>query len=142
MARNPNGTRPAEVSVSLDISDFYEYFGNPLEDEIILTYGGKEKTILTGNGETIITSPGVRGTLSNLTTGESLDVMLPGTFHISTLEDGTEVEKYTGINILGDPFIGQDGQYAVVQTRGNFTWDGEPLSGNGQINYVVDDLLL
>jgi hypothetical protein len=69
-------------------------------------------------------------------------VMLPGTFHISTLEDGTEVYKYTGINILGDPFIGQDGQYAIVQTRGNFTSDGEPLSGNGQINYVVDELLL
>jgi hypothetical protein len=44
---------------------------------------------------------------------------------------------------LGDPFIGQDGQYSIVQTRGNFTWiEGEPLSGNGQVNYVVDELLL
>jgi hypothetical protein len=142
MARNPNGTRPVEVSEDLNISNIYEFFGNPIEDEIQFTYSGKGKTIQKGNGEIVEISPGLRGTFTNLTTGESLDVVLPGTFHIRTLEDGTIVEKYTGINILGDPFIGQDGQYAIVQTRGNFTWtEGEPLSGNGQVNYVVDELL-
>lgn len=152
-----NGGAPQEFALEdIPLQDIYEANGATLEDDIRLTISGKSKTITKGNGDTIDISPATRGTLTNTDTGEEFDFVATGSFHTTVNEDGTSDVTVTGLNLIGNPFV-NDGSYALVQTRGRFeyTFDPEaepsdppspgdgfgPLEGNGQILFIVDDLV-
>jgi hypothetical protein len=138
---NPN--RPTPVDQSLDISDLLEAIYG-VDDEFQLTLTGKTKTVELPDDRTIILSPGLKATLTNLDTGESVTVSATGSFHEEILPDGTVVTVATGRNILFDPFINNGGPGLVLATgRFTFAVDGDgdlvqPLEGKGQVIDLID----
>jgi hypothetical protein len=152
MPRNPNGGAPQKFALEdVPLQDIYEANGTTLEDDIVLDFWGKTKTITKGNGDTIEISPGSRGTLTNNDTDEVFDFVATGNFQYSDNGDGTTDVTINGLNLQGNPYV-NDGSYALVQTRGhfNYTFDPagadfseqySPLEGNGQILFIVDDLV-
>ena len=105
-----------------------------VEDDFQLTLTGKTKDFDLPGDRTVILSPGLKVTLTNLDTGESATVSATGTFHEEKLPDGTVVTTVaTGRNVLFDPIEG------LVLATGRFTFgEDEPLEGNGQIVDFID----
>ncbi len=149
MPSNPNGQAPVEVSLEgFDLQSLYDANGAYLEDEILLSYAGKAKTITQGNGDTVDISPSFKGTLTNLESGDVFEFVATGSIRYSDNGDGTLLITYNGLNLVGNPYL-DDGSYALVQTRGHFSnvYDEAsdpaygPLDGHGQILFIVDDLV-
>ncbi len=107
---------------------------------IQLELSGKGKTIELPGGRTLVTSPGLRVTVTNLDNPDNqVTLNITGAFHQSVRENGDQVTKATGRNLLLDPEAG------FVLTRGNFSFafdaQGnliEPLSGQGQMTDVCE----
>jgi hypothetical protein len=132
-----NGS-PEPVSETIDISSLMQDFYG-VEDDFQLTFVGKTKELELPNDRTVILSPGLKVTLTNVDSNESVTVSAAGSFHEKVLPDGTIVTVATGTNVLFDPVEG------LVVATGRFTFsvdeDGEPvqtLEGNGRIEDFID----
>lgn len=149
MPNNTNGQAPTAFSFEdFSLQDIYAANGTTLEADIVLDMAGKAKTITMRNGDTIDISPGLKGTLTNNDTGDTFDFVATGSIRNSVNDDGTILATANGLNLIGNPYV-DDGAYALTQTRGHFTYTYDdanvppwgPLEGDGQIIFIVDDLI-
>ena len=114
-------------------------FGN-CDFPISLEYSGKAKTIELPGDRFIITSPGLKVTLTNLADPENpvqVRLNITGAFHRTILENGDVVTVVTGRNLLGDPEAG----FVLAKGRFSYVFDADgnliqPLSGKGTLTDV------
>ena len=103
-----------------------------------LELNGKSKTITLPGGRSIITSPGLDVTLTNMeNTTNHTTLNITGASHISVLANGDVQTLVTGRNLLFDPVAG----FVLSQGRFSFVFDAsgnliQPLSGTGQLTDV------
>jgi hypothetical protein len=143
-ALNPN--KPTDVDTTVVVPPFAlsESQDFPLE----ITLSGKSKTVELSDDRFIFLSPGQEATLTNLDdSSHSLTLNITGSFHQTTLEDGSVLTEYDGRNLLADPSI-DDGEPGFVLAIGHFStiFDNQgnlvqPLEGQGQIVNVIDLLI-
>ena len=112
--------------------------GEVIDDEcdfpVLLEVSGKEKVIETGNGNTIITSPGLRATLTNLDEPTNqVTLNITGTVRVQEQANGDVVYVFRGRNLLYGPDV--DLILTIGRFTGTETAEGEfsPLTGNGRI---------
>jgi hypothetical protein len=101
---------------------------------VLLELSGKEKVIETGNGNTIITSPGLRATLTNLDEPTNqVTLNITGTVRVQEQANGDVVYVFRGRNLLYGPDV--DFILTIGRFTGTETAEGEfsPLTGNGRI---------
>jgi hypothetical protein len=98
---------------------------------------GKAKTITLPGDRSIVTSPGLDVTLTNLLDpSKTVTVNITGAFHQSTTQTGDALTVVTGRNLIGDPEVG------LVLAIGNFSYVFrgsvlvQPLMGLGQLIHV------
>ena len=88
----------------------------------------------------IFTSPGLKATLTNhQDPSKTVDLSITGTFHQTTLEDGTVLTVANGRNLLADPFI-DDGQPGLVLAIGHFSFAERDTDGDGDLDLLVQPL--
>src|SRR5262245_22095712 len=99
---------------------------------------GKSKTITLPAGRSIITSPGLDVTLTNVeNTVKHTTLNITGASHTSVLANADVQTVVTGRNLLFDPVAG----FVLSQGRFSFVFDAsgnliQPLSGTGQLTDV------
>jgi hypothetical protein len=101
---------------------------------VLIEESGKEKVIETGNGNTIITSPGLRATLTNLDEPTNqVTLNITGTVRVQEQANGDVVYVFRGRNLLYGPDV--DLILTIGRFTGTETAEGEflPLTGNGRI---------
>ena len=132
---------PTDVEGTFEVPDEL----NPCPFRVLIELSGKGKTIELGE-RTILTSPGLTATLTNLddpanqetlTNQETLSIT--GAFHQTVLENGDVKTVVTGRNILFDPeagFVLAIGRFSYVfDQAGNLV---QPLAGEGQLIDLCD----
>jgi len=104
--------------------------------EVVLS--GKGKMITLPGGRTILTSPGLTATLTNLGNNNRRTIVITGSFHHRILKNGNIEIVASGRNVLLDPQV--PGLPGLVLAVGHYTWvlDGQgnlvqPLEGTGQM---------
>jgi hypothetical protein len=143
-APNPNKPTDVDATFVVDPLALSESQDFPLE----ITLSGKSKTIELSDDRFIFLSPGQEATLTNLDDpSHSVTLNITGSFHQTTLEDGSILTEYDGRNLLADPSI-DDGEPGLVLAIGHFSTivDNEgnlvqSLDGQGQIVNVIDLLI-
>ena len=143
-ALNPN--KPQDVNATVVVDEFLLSESQDFPLEIVIS--GKSKTVELSDDRIISLSPGLKATLTNLDDpSNSLTLNITGSFHQTSLEDGSVLTEYDGRNLLADPFI-DDGEPGFVLAIGHFStiFDNEgnlvqPLEGQGQIVNVIDLLI-
>jgi hypothetical protein len=143
-ALNPNKPEPVDTTFVVDPLVLSESQDFPLE----FALSGKSKEIDLPDDRVIIVSPGLEATLTNLDDpSNSLTLNITGSFHQTTLEDGSVLTEFDGRNLLADPFI-DDGEPGLVLAIGHFSFivDNQgnlvqPLEGQGQVVNVIDLLI-
>jgi hypothetical protein len=139
-APNPNKPEDASGTFVVPPGDLSESQVFPLE----ITLSGKMKTIELPDDSEILLSPGLKATLTNLDDpSHSVTLNITGSFHQTTLQDGSIVTEYNGRNLLADDFI-DNNQPGLVLAIGHFVDnDGDllPVEGQGQIVDVIDLLI-
>jgi hypothetical protein len=100
---------------------------------VIVTGSGKD--ITRPGDHTLSIFPGEHATVQNLSNGHSVALNVPGSFHETTMPDGSVVTTATGRNLLFDPleagFVLAIGSFTFVQdASGNPI---QPLRGTGQL---------
>lgn len=107
------------------------------EFPIQVVLSGKTKTKDLPGGRKIITSPGLKVTLTNLNNGNQQRLNISGAEHQRTLENGDVEHVLTGRGAVFDPFVpGLQGFFLLIG-RFSFVVDAEgntvqPLQGTGQ----------
>jgi hypothetical protein len=106
---------------------------------VVIDVVGKTKIIDLGDGQSIITSPGQKATLT--ANGKTVKYVITGTSHEQVMEDGSTEVTATGRNILLRPDFG------LFLTIGNFNYartagGGElrPFEGSGQFVNICEIL--
>jgi hypothetical protein len=129
---NPNAPFDAGFSIVLEAND--PRFPGACDFPMLIEASGKGKEITLPNGSTILTSPGLHVTVTNLDNENQETYNVTGAVREETLANGDVVTRLTGRNFAIDPVAG------VVVVAGNYTYtfdaNGnliEPLSGNGQL---------
>ena len=108
-----------------------------VEDEcafpVLWEQTGKVKFVDLPGERTLITSPKLRATLTNLETGKQVTLNITGAFHIRTLANGDTVFVFTGRNLFAGPdtpFILTIGRFTGgVSAAGEFV----PITGKGRV---------
>ena len=108
-----------------------------VEDEcafpVLVEVSGKIKFIDLPGERTLITSPKLRATLTNLETDKQVTLGITGAFHIRTLANGDTVYVFTGRNLLFGPdtdFILTIGRFTGRESAaGEFS----PITGKGRV---------
>ena len=102
---------------------------------VLVVLSGKSKTIELGGGRTILTSPGLTATMTNLDNGNQETIGITGAFHQRVLESGDVETVFTGRNALFDPIapglVLAIGRFSVVQDAGGNAV--RPLQGSGKL---------
>lgn len=130
-ARASAGGRPIDATFSFDVAagEFCDFAFRVEGDE-------KEKTIDLPGDHTLLIFPGAVYTLTNLSNGNQETFRIPGSFHITALENGDVETVFTGRNIIGQPFeprflVLAIGTFSnVFSSQGNLV---QPLHGSGQL---------
>jgi hypothetical protein len=96
---------------------------------------GKMKTIMLPGGRSIITSPGLHATLTNLDDPtKTVTLNITGASHVTEEQDGSMVIVFTGRNLNLDPqagFVLAIGNFSIVfDAAGNLI---QPLEGKGRL---------
>ena len=129
-ARASAGGRPIDVTFTFDVPA-----GAFCDFAFRVEASEKEKTIELPGDRTLLIFPGAVYTFTNLDNGNQETFRIPGSFHITTLENGDVETVFTGRNIIGltDPRF-------LVLAIGTFTYvfdpEGnlvQPLQGSGQL---------
>ena len=107
-----------------------EYCGFPVE--VVLS--GKGKTIDLPAGRTILTSPGLTATLTNLENDVQVTVNITGAFHQTALSNGDVEIVSTGRSALFPPVVAG---LVLVVGRWSYVLDADgnlvrPLEGSGE----------
>jgi len=133
LAQSDNGVAPGDASGTFTVNpgDIPGACDFPMQLEV----SGKGKTITLPDGSLILTSPGLKVTVTNLDTPENQARFgITGSFHQSTNETGQVTTLARGRSLLFDPVAG------TVIASGNFSYvfnsDGtlaQPLEGEGQL---------
>lgn len=115
-----------------------EFCGFPVE--VVLS--GKEKPIELPAGRTILASPGLTATLTNLNNGVQLTLNITGALHQRALGNGDVEIVSTGRSALFAPVV--EGLVLVVG-RWSYVLDADgnlvrPLQGSGQLIDVCERL--
>jgi hypothetical protein len=104
--------------------------------EVVLS--GKEKTIELPGGRMIVTSPGLKVTLTNPANGQQETLNITGAAHLRTLENGDVEHVLTGRGAVFDPFIPGFQGFALLVGRFTYVTDAtgeqivQTLQGIGQ----------
>jgi hypothetical protein len=134
LARSDNGTAPTDVSQTFIVEPGAT--GGSCDFRLQVAVSGKGKTITQPDGSRILTSPGLKATVTNLATPENQATFsISGAFHETTDPVTRAVTtKVTGRNLLFDPDAG------IVLLSGNFSFvfaaDGtliQPFEGKGRV---------
>jgi hypothetical protein len=101
---------------------------------VLLEMRGKEKVVELPGGRTLITSPGLRATLTNLEEQSNrVTLSITGTVHVKELANGDVVYVFRGRNL----FWGPDTDFILTIGRftGRVTAAGEfsPITGKGRV---------
>lgn len=99
---------------------------------VMVTCVGKD-IVIPGDRVTQI-FPGEQAVVTNVTNGHSVTLTIPGTFHVTTLPNGTVVTRMTGRNLTFDPLAG----FVLAIGNFSFAFDAagnliQPLAGTGQL---------
>ena len=120
---------PTSVDFSVTFPDAEA--GNPslCAFDVLIEVQGKTKVLELPNGTTITTAPGQTATVTNLATGETLALKIPGS---TQLNRATGVTVFLGPNlILRSPAFG-DVVSGLLYAKGRFTFvPGAGLTGIG-----------
>jgi hypothetical protein len=107
---------------------------------VLFELSGKAKTIMLPGGRTLMTSPGLHATLTNVDAPENTETfVITSAFHMSVLDNGDMVTVTTGRSLLFDPVAG----FVLAIGRFSFVFDAQnnlvqPLSGEGQLIDVCE----
>ena len=127
VAAPASASPPTDASASLDLPA-----GVACPFPLRLDFTGKSKTINLPGGRMIITSPGLKVTVTNTASGRSVDLNITGAQQVITREDGATETVATGHNLLLDPvagFVHTSGRFSFVfDAAGNLI---QPLQGQG-----------
>jgi hypothetical protein len=100
---------------------------------VVVTGSGKDIT-LPGD-RTLSIFPGEHATVINVSNGRSVTLNVPGSFHNTTMPDGSVVTTATGRNLLFDPleagFVLAIGSFSYAQDASGTPI--QPLRGTGQL---------
>ena len=118
----PALAEPPEVSPpeAVEFDDLFSA-GFPCAFPVGAHLEGKQGAILFED-RAILTSPGLSVTLTNLETGSTVELVIPGTFHDTVLSDTRIQSKAVGRNILFGFFDGQPGMF-LTMGKIVFEWD-------------------
>lgn len=102
--------------------------------DIEISFKGKAGQLSLPGGRTLLTSPGLKSTVTNLSNPtKSVTLNVTGAMH-QTLQNGNIVTIATGRNLLGDPLAGivlAIGTYSYIfDASGKLV---QPLLGTGQL---------
>jgi hypothetical protein len=100
---------------------------------VLLEVSGKEK-VIEFDGNTLITAPGLRATLTNLDEPTNqVTVGITGTVRITELANGDVVFVFRGRNLLSGPDV--DFILTIGRFTGSMTAAGEfsPITGKGKV---------
>jgi hypothetical protein len=119
--------RPTEQDFSFTGQGFCAF-------DILFHYTGKAKFIALPGNRSIVTSPGLVVTLTNLDNQNQETFGITGAFHQDTLSNGNLVTVVTGRNLLFDPLAG----FVLAIGRFSFAFDAtgtliQPLQGKGKL---------
>jgi hypothetical protein len=101
---------------------------------------GKTKTIALPGGRTIVTSPGLEATVTNLASPNNrVTLNVTGAFHQRILDNGNVETVSTGRSLLVDPEAG----FVLARGRFSFVFDAggtlvQPLTGKGKLTDVCE----
>jgi hypothetical protein len=124
-----NGQPPQ--SIDGFVFDFDPYALSPDQNFTVrLEASGKYKA-LDIQDDTLELFPGVKATITNLDTGDSLSFVASGTVRTTELEDDTLLFTLNGPN-LSDGRLDKTGYH---YTAGHFSFEVKDVNGNG----IVDD---
>ena len=101
---------------------------------VLLEASGKVKFIDLGGGNTLITSPGLSATLTNLNEpSHQVTIGITGAVHEEVLANGDVVFVFTGRNLLSGPDV--DFILTIGRFTGTMTAGGEftPITGEGRV---------
>jgi hypothetical protein len=147
-ALNPNQPQPVDPTpFVVDAFSFSASQDFPIEFEL----SGKSKHLDFSDGRDIFLSPGQEVTLTNVDDpSHSVTLNITGSFHQTTLENGSVLTEYDGRNLLGDPMIMSDNghQPGLVLVTGHFSTIQDStgqfvqfLEGQGRVVDVIDLLV-
>jgi hypothetical protein len=132
-ARASAGGRPIDATYTFDIEE-----GLFCDFAIRVEGAEKQKTISLPGDRTLLIFPGAVTTYTNLSNGTQETFRIPGSFHITTLENGDVEVVFTGRNIIGQPLPFEP--RFLVLAIGTFTFvtnsQGDivqQLQGSGQL---------
>ena len=100
---------------------------------VLVELTGKEKVLELPGGRTIVTAPGLTGTLTNGNTGTTVTLNVTGPIQFNPLQNGDTEVVLTGRNVFIDPEEG----FLLLLGRFDFVFDADgiivqSLDGNGQ----------
>ena len=130
-AQNNNGTPPEEQTIDITLDPGLACaFGVH-----ILSEQGKGKMIGLPGNRLIVTSPGLKATVTNLSDlSKQVSLNITGATHQTREPDGSTVLVFTGRNLNLDPvagFVLAIGHFSIVfDAAGNLI---QPLKGTGQL---------
>jgi hypothetical protein len=113
--------------------DFTEVVEGECDFPVLLEVSGKEK-VIEFDGNTLITAPGLRATLTNLDEPTNqVTLNITGTVRVQEQANGDVVYVFRGRNLLYGPDV--DLILTIGRFTGTETAEGEfsPLTGNGRI---------
>lgn len=131
LAAQDTGNAPQEQTININLDP-----GMACVFGVNIFAQGKAKTITLPGGRTVITSPGLHATVTNLDdpSKQLKNVSVTGSSHTMTRPDGSTVVVFTGRNLNFDPvagFVIAIGRFSIVfDSNGNLM---QPLKGNGQL---------
>jgi hypothetical protein len=130
------GGRPIDATFSFEVdAGVYCDFAFRIEAS------EKEKAIALPGGRTLLLFPGAVYTVTNLDNGNQETFRIPGSFHVTNLENDDVETVFTGRNIIGltpDPrfLVLAIGTFSYVfDPQGNLV---QPLEGDGQLIDVCE----
>src|SRR4051794_1246990 len=120
MPKAPNPNQPQPVDPTPFVADAFTFSASQ-DFPIEFAPSGKSKFIEFSDDRSIVLSPGQEVTLTNVDDpSHSVTLNITGSFHQTTLENGSVLTEYDGRNLLGDPMI-DNGQPGLVLVTGHFS---------------------
>ena len=130
MPKQPNPNKPTELDpIPIVLPPFSVSEDQDFALEIVVT--GKSKTIVHPDNFFLFLSPGQKATLTNLDDpSKTVTFGITGSFHRTTLDDGTVVTKSHGRSLLFDPLIDDGKMAGPPQQRPRQLWGRRwPVTG-------------
>lgn len=129
---------PEPIDVTFAFPDPVAGFNSICSFPLTIDIEGKTKTITKPDGTVITTAPGQTATVTNLATGETLDLKIPGTG--LTLTNGQFV--FRGANLIIRSTVFGDNVNGLLFATGRYVFnpaapEGTPrLTGNGRLTDI------